>query len=126
MDTNRRAVVFALVTALVPASARAQPAGIGFAKSELYIESGGKRHHFAVEVADTDDRRALGLMYRTQMAADAGMLFDFKRDQEVAMWMRNTRIPLDMLFITRDGKVANIAQRAVPFSEATIQSAGPV
>jgi hypothetical protein len=54
------------------------------------------------------------------------MLFDFKTDRPVAMWMRNTRIPLDMLFIARDGRVANIAERAVPFSEQTIPSAGPV
>src|SRR4051812_22136866 len=125
-NTKRRVLMLGLAAAaLVPAVARTQPAGINFAKSELYIEStGGQRHHFSVEVADTDDRRALGLMYRTQLAADAGMLFDFKRDQEVSMWMRNTRIPLDMLFISRDGKVLNIAQRAVPFSEATIPSAG--
>ncbi|HEX6979549.1 MAG TPA: DUF192 domain-containing protein, partial [Alphaproteobacteria bacterium] len=58
--------------------------------------------------------------------ADAGMLFDFKRDQPVSMWMRNTRIPLDMLFIARDGRIVNIAQRTVPFSEATIQSKGAV
>jgi uncharacterized membrane protein (UPF0127 family) len=126
-DSNRRALVFGIaMSALAPALASAQPAGISFTKSELFIESGGKRHHFTVEFADTDERRALGLMYRTQMAPDAGMLFDFKKDQDVAMWMRNTRIPLDMLFITRDGRVANIAQRAVPFSEATIPSAGPV
>ncbi len=126
-DSNRRAVMFALIAAgLAPAVARAQPANITFTKSELFIESGGKRHHFFVEMADTDERRALGLMYRTQLAADAGMLFDFKKDQDVAMWMRNTRIPLDMLFIRKDGVVANIAQRAVPFSEATIQSAGAV
>jgi uncharacterized membrane protein (UPF0127 family) len=126
-DSNRRALVLGIaMAAITPAMAEAQPAGIGFTKSDLYIEAGGKRHHFTVEFADTDERRALGLMYRTQLAADAGMLFDFKRDQDVAMWMRNTRIPLDMLFITRDGRVANIAQRTVPFSEASIPSAGPV
>jgi hypothetical protein len=127
IDSNRRALLLGIALAAVaPAATRAQPASIGFAKSELFIESGGKRHHFTVEFADTDERRALGLMYRTQLAPDAGMLFDFKKDQDVAMWMRNTRIPLDMLFIARDGKVANIAQRAVPFSEATIPSSGPV
>lgn len=99
---------------------------ITFETSELFIESGGQRHRFSVEMADTDERRTLGLMYRTSLPADAGMLFDFKVDQPVAMWMRNTRIPLDMLFIRRDGRVANVAQRTVPFSEATISSAGPV
>ena len=129
-DLHRRTFVAALTAvAVAPAfvcRATAQPANITFAKSELTIESGGKKLRFNVEVADTDERRALGLMYRTNLAADAGMLFDFKRDQDVAMWMRNTRIPLDMLFIDAKGKVVNIAQRAVPFSETTIPSAGAV
>ena len=55
-----------------------------------------------------------------------GMVFDFKQDQPVAMWMRNTRIPLDMLFIDRDGRVVNIHARAVPFDETSIHSDGPV
>ena len=65
-------------------------------------------------------------MHRTQLAADAGMLFDFKSDQITAMWMRNTRIPLDMLFIANDGKIINIAERTVPLSEQIIPSDGPV
>jgi uncharacterized membrane protein (UPF0127 family) len=103
-----------------------QPANVQFASSDLQIESGGQRHKFHVELADSDERRMLGLMYRTSMSADAGMLFDFKMDQPVSMWMRNTRIPLDMLFIARDGRIVNIAQRTVPFSENTIPSAEPV
>jgi uncharacterized membrane protein (UPF0127 family) len=65
-------------------------------------------------------------MHRPSMAADVGMLFDFKADAPVAMWMRNTLIPLDMLFITRDGRIANIAERTVPYSETSIPSKGPV
>jgi len=61
-------------------------------------------------------------MHRRQMAADAGMLFDFKRDSPVAMWMRNTLIPLDMLFVDREGIVRHIHERAVPMSEAIISS----
>jgi uncharacterized protein len=96
------------------------------AQSELFIESQGARHRFTVELADTDERRMIGLMFRTQMAPDAGMLFDFKRDEPVAMWMRNTLIPLDMVFIARDGRIVNIGERAVPRSEATVMSQGPV
>lgn len=126
-----RRLLFAVLAVLALGSTGfAQPLNvqqrITFPTAELTIESSGKRHKFNIEFADTDERRALGLMYRTTLAADAGMLFDFKVDQPVAMWMRNTRLPLDMLFITRDGRVANIAQRTVPFSETSIYSSGPV
>ena len=127
VQSTRRALLLAFAGAVLAEGARAQPAGsISFERSKLVIVSGGKRHTFNVEIADTDERRALGLMYRTSLAADAGMLFDFKQDEDVAMWMRNTPIPLDMVFIDRTGKIVNIAERAVPFSEATIPSAGPV
>ena len=65
-------------------------------------------------------------MFRDAMAPDHGMLFDFEEDQPVAMWMRNTRIPLDMVFIDRAGRVAGVAPDAVPYSEAVIPSPGPV
>ncbi len=99
---------------------------VDFPRSSLVIESSGRAHRFAVEVADTDQRRALGLMHRESMPADHGMVFDFKQDQPVSMWMRNTRIPLDMLFIDRDGRVVNIHARAIPFDETAIHSDGPV
>lgn len=131
MTMFSRRLFFAFLAVLALGSTGfAQPVNvqqrITFPTAELTIESSGKRHKFNIEFADTDERRALGLMYRTTLAADAGMLFDFKVDQPVAMWMRNTRLPLDMLFITRDGRIANIAQRTVPFSETSIYSSGPV
>jgi len=122
---RRRLVAASLALAVAPA--RAQTPGLRFETSPLTIETaGGQRHRFTVELADSDEKRALGLMYRDRMAADAGMLFDFRNDQLVAMWMRNTRLPLDMLFIARDGRIVNIRERAVPFSEESIYSDGPV
>jgi uncharacterized membrane protein (UPF0127 family) len=125
---RRRFLVLAAVAALLAAGAAAQqPTLLRFETGPLAIETAsGARHRFTVEFADTDARRAQGLMYRERMAPDAGMLFDFQQDQLVAMWMRNTRIPLDMLFIDRAGRVVNIRERAVPFSEESIYSAGPV
>lgn len=125
--SSRRRFLGALAFAALPRLAAAQRPPITYETSELTIETAaGARHRFAIEMADTDERRANGLMFRTTMAPDAGMLFDFRTDQPVAMWMRNTFIPLDMLFIARDGRVVNIAERTVPRSEASIWSDGPV
>lgn len=82
----------------------------------------GDVHAFEVEVADTPEERGRGLMHRDELAADRGMLFVFPRRERIAMWMRNTRIPLDMLFIDHDGQVLQIHERAVPYSEETIAS----
>lgn len=91
----------------------------------LVIESGEGRHRFTVEVARTDEERRIGLMHRRSMAADHGMLFDFITPRPVGMWMKNTFIPLDMLFIKSNGRIANIAQ-AAPHSLETVPSRGRV
>lgn len=83
-------------------------------------------HHFKVEIADTFATRERGLMFRKSLAADRGMLFDFKTVQPVSFWMKNTLIPLDMVFIGADGRIVSIARNATPMSETTIASAGPV
>jgi hypothetical protein len=90
------------------------------------VAQGGQRHAFQVEVARNDADRAQGLMYRRSMAADRGMLFDFGRVEPVAMWMQNTYLPLDMLFIRADGSIARIAANAEPLSTRTIPSGEPV
>lgn len=82
--------------------------------------AGGTRHVFQVEVADDDRERGQGLMYRKELAPDHGMLFIFERQMNIAMWMKNTPLPLDMLFISSDGKVVDLHERAVPFSLDTI------
>lgn len=79
-----------------------------------------------VEVAQTDAERTTGLMYRKSLADHHGMLFDFKVDQPVYMWMKNTYIPLDMLFIRSDGTIARIASMTTPLSTETIPSGEPV
>jgi uncharacterized protein len=87
---------------------------------------GGSRQSFRVEVARNDADRAQGLMYRRSMPADQGMLFDFGRVEPVSMWMQNTYLSLDMLFIRPDGTIARIAANTEPLSTRTIPSGEPV
>jgi uncharacterized protein len=82
-------------------------------------------HPFSVELASNDAEREKGLMYRRFMPRDRGMLFDFKREEPVTFWMKNTYIPLDMIFISRAGTVTGIAADAEPLSERLIPSGGP-
>lgn len=79
-----------------------------------------------IEVAETAQEKALGLMFRTTLGDHEGMLFPAERQQELSMWMRNTYIPLDMVFIRADGIVHRIEVRTEPFSEKVIGSQGPV
>lgn len=99
---------------------------ITFTRDELWIETADGRHRFDVEVAETDRQMARGLMFRTELADDAGMLFDYRRPQRIAMWMKNTLIPLDMLFVADDGTIVRIESWTTPLSLATISSGGPV
>ncbi len=122
------AAAFALSASIaVGGAASAQPAQNmqPDAIEPLAIVTATGEHRFQVEVARTDEQRARGLMFRKFMPQDRGMLFDFKTEQPVMMWMRNTYIPLDMIFITRDGRVINVAENTEPLSERTIASAAP-
>lgn len=101
----------------------APAAAITFETDRLAIETpAGQVHEFTVELAVNDDQRARGLMYRRDMAADHGMLFLYDRLGLHSMWMANTYIPLDMLFIKPDGEVVHIAERTVPQSRRPISS----
>lgn len=93
---------------------------------DLAIVTDHGAQHFSVELATTPAERELGLMYRQNMAADAGMLFIYPGEQEVAFWMKNTLIPLDMLFIGADGRIRRIEERTIPLTETPISSIYPV
>ena len=111
--------LLALFGLLQPASAQAR-------LEKLTIRSSSGVHAFEVEVARTAEDRARGLMHRRYMPADRGMLFDFGVDGPVAMWMKDTFIPLDMLFIRKDGTIAYVAENTKPKSLDTIGITEPV
>jgi uncharacterized membrane protein (UPF0127 family) len=126
MLLSRRALLGTLVAlvAAAPGLVRAQSTE-KFKTGKLSIVSAGKRNNFTVELAITDRQQQQGLMYRRTLAPDAGMLFDYVTPTRITMWMKNTFIPLDMIFIGADGKVVDIAERAVPQSETIIPSKVP-
>lgn len=115
-----RHAVLALWLVLISVSA--------FAESDapLAITTSKGSFNFFIELADTPQSRASGLMHRRELAADAGMLFNFFKTAPVSMWMKDTLIPLDMLFISAEGVIVNIAERTVPGSLTQIDSSGPV
>ncbi len=107
----RRVAALPLLCILLAAGA------LAFETSPLVIKTqSGARHGFTVEVARTDAEKSQGLMFRRELAADAGMLFDWPERPVAKMWMKNTLIPLDMLFIDASGRIVHIAARTVPHS----------
>lgn len=125
----RAALALAAVLAAplpVAGPAAAEEAGPAVRTEPLTIQSRNGRHGFAVEVMRDDADRARGLMFRRALPPDRGMLFDFERVEPVTMWMKNTYLPLDMLFIRRDGTIARIASDTEPLSTKVIASGEPV
>ncbi len=92
----------------------------------VIVETASGPVRFSVEIADDNASRAKGLMFRTSLASDHGMLFDFHTPQQVGFWMKNCLIPIDMLFINADGHIVNIHANAKPGDETSIPSAGPI
>ena len=119
-----RIALLVMVLLVGPVWAQA-PTPVTFGRGEIEIETRQGRHHFAVELATTPDQQVQGLMFRRALAPDAGMLFLYDDEHEIQMWMKNTLIPLDMIFIKADGRILSVAERTVPQSLATIGSKGP-
>ena len=98
----------------------------GLPVAPLTVTSAGKVHRFRVELARTGAEQSRGLMFRTAMGADEGMIFPMDPPRDASFWMRNTVIPLDIIFIGPDRRVLNIAANAVPYDESPLASLGPV
>jgi hypothetical protein len=124
---NSRAALAALVLFVVPvmqfhlAKALAQ-----LAREPLSIITQSGKLDFEIEVAETPEQKAKGLMFRRSLGERTGMLFPYGQSQEITMWMKNTYIPLDMLFIRGDGIIHRIEEMTQPFSEEVIASKGSV
>jgi len=98
----------------------------GLTQVPLTITSAGKKHRFTVEVARSSDEQATGLMNRQTLAPDRGMIFPFDEIRVASFWMKNTLIPLDMVFVRADGTIANIEANTVPLSLEPVYSIEPV
>lgn len=124
----RVVVLLVALASLWPGKAAVAEGGLAsFERDRLAIETArGPRYDFDIELAITPLQQQQGLMFRRDMAPDAGMLFVYQPVRRVSMWMKNTVIPLDMLFIADDGRVTKIVERAVPLSLKTISSDRPV
>jgi uncharacterized protein len=121
MGFRRVAALSAVLAFWAPTSALPQAT-----RQALTVITDSGEHAFQVEIADDPRERALGLMFRRSMPANQGMLFDFGSEQPASFWMRNTYIPLDMVFINADGTVDSIAKRTTPLSEKSVPSKGAV
>jgi len=122
-DVRMGRLIASLALALVMMAAVAWAESVSFPHSTLDVVGADGRHHpFSVELASSPAQLSQGLMFRRSLAIDSGMLFDFGSPRQVAMWMKNTLIPLDMLFMDRDGRVIFIEEFAVP---GTLQPRGP-
>ena len=127
--------VLALFAACSPQAAERAPAAAarqasvhpvsGLEVIPLTVTSLGKTHTFRVEVARSPQEQARGLMFRTEMGPDEGMLFPYAQPQILSFWMKNTVLSLDLIFIGPDRRVVNVVADAVPYSEAPILSEAP-
>ena len=120
---RRSVLLITLALLALPLAASRAPAA---EQGTLEIATKSGVRTFSVELAVTDEERAKGLMFRKEVPEGYGMLFDFKQDQMVTMWMKNTYVSLDMIFIKNDGRIARIAENTKVLSEDIIPSGQPV
>lgn len=120
-----RRLLFAAPLALMAGAGLAQNE-VPFERSSLVVVTGGREIKFDVDLALNDAQRSRGLMFREKLGPYEGMLFDFHHEAPVSFWMKNTLIPLDMVFIGADGTVRHIHPNAVPLSTDSIPSQYPV
>ena len=130
MNLDRNAVWSALkgwlaaILVIAGCAVASVPAGAAsFQPLEIVTKNGVQV--FSVEMATTEEEKQTGLMYRKELADGKGMLFDFNPEQEVSMWMKNTYVSLDMIFIRADGRILRIAENTEPMSTKIISSRGP-
>ena len=110
------ALAFGCTLGLAPLQSVAQ----GCAETQVLVKGEFGEARFTIELADEPGERSKGLMHRKSMATSAGMLFVFERPQAVAFWMKNTLIPLDMIFIDTTGTIVHIHENAIPHDETPI------
>jgi hypothetical protein len=123
-----RRTAFALALAVLPLDALAEVAAdnVACAADRVDLRWQGGSESFTVELADSPDERSRGLMFRTDMAADAGMLFVYESPRRAQFWMKNTLIPLDMIFADGTGRVTHVHSNAIPGDETPIDGGSGV
>jgi uncharacterized membrane protein (UPF0127 family) len=127
LKTAARAAALAVLLAFAGCAQSESKVGEGeetVQTEQLTIDTARGPARFTVEIADDDEERARGLMFRQSLADDRGMLFYFQTPEHASFWMRNTVISLDIIFIGTDGRILNIAERTTPYSEDPIPAAG--
>lgn len=125
MSLLRRTLLIAALAGLAACASDTPTDSRGEALEPLTVVTADGEHAFWVEIADTEEERAQGLMYREPLADDRGMLFQFPDSAERGFWMRNTPSSLDIIYIGADGRIVSIARHTTPYSETSIPSYGP-
>jgi uncharacterized membrane protein (UPF0127 family) len=129
---RRPVALFAVLTLMLAVTCRAEITEANlmeldsFPKAALDIHSGKETHHFDIWIAETEQQQQQGLMFVRDLPATRGMLFIAQPPRVFSMWMKNTYIPLDMVFIGADGRISSIAANTTPHSEAIVSSHVPV